>query len=279
MCRGRSSDAGKVARVVSGARRLGALLMHAACLCLPLSGAVAAPEEIVVFTDEFTPPSEVGYELHLNWTRRGRMTPAYAGEQPPGRVLRLMPEVVWGLSPGWNLGLHLPMSRDTVRDITSVDGLKVRLQNLNVRESGAGSTWFYGANYEINLFHRRVSELPAQVEVRGIIGWRNEDWMAALNPVLSRGLNARAGADNHTDLDVFGKVMRTLGKDLSVGVEHYSSLGPLHRPEFGGRSGQITYGVVEFPLPGGFDVHLGVGHGWTASSDKRVFKMLLGLPL
>ena len=27
-----------------------------------------------------------------------------------------------------------------------------------------------------------------------------------------------------------------------------------------------------------FEIHLGVGHGWTAPTDKRVFKALIGLP-
>ena len=48
--------------------------------------------------------------------------------------------------------------------------------------------------------------------------------------------------------------------------------------EFGSRSGQITYGVVEFQTKSNFDVQLGVGRGWTDPVDNWVFKVMLGLP-
>ena len=42
---------------------------------------------------------------------------------------------------------------------------------------------------------------------------------------------------------------------------------------------QISYLVTDIKTKGHFEIHLGVGHGWTSStSDKRVFKALLGLP-
>lgn len=248
-------------------------------ICCAGAPALAAPEEIVVFTDEFEKPGEIGYELHLNWANRSRTTPDHPGEQAPNRILRFMPEVVWGLSPTWNFALHVPMSRDTVLDKTTVDGLKLRLQNLHVRQLGDGASWFYGANYEFSLYHKRLSETPGSIELRGILGWRNEDWMVAVNPILNKGINAPAGVSNSVDFDLFSKVMRTVGKDVAVGLEHYSQLGPLKQLQFGSQSSQITYAVAEFPLPGGFDLHIGVGHGWTSPADKRVFKALIGLPL
>lgn len=49
-------------------------------LALPhaVSGAIAAPHEINVFTDEMEEPGEIGLEMHVNHTR-GRDTPDLAG--------------------------------------------------------------------------------------------------------------------------------------------------------------------------------------------------------
>jgi len=251
-------------------------------LCAILSGlwprqAFAAPEEIVVFTDEFEKPGEIGYELHFNFAAKARRTPDYPGEQPPDRVLRFMPEVVWGLSEQWNLGLHLPVSRNTYTGATTVDGFKARLQNLNARQVDAVSA-FYGVNYELSYFHRRLSESRLVAEVRGIVGWRRGDWLFALNPILNHALDAVPGVENRANFDLFGKAMKTVAHDVAVGIEHFSEFGVLRNPSFGPVSGQTSYAVLEFATRSGFEIQAGVGHGWTHPVDKRVYKLLIGLP-
>src|SRR3954453_23089050 len=67
------------------------LIFLVALLYVPVS-ARAAPEEIVIFDDEFKKPGELGYELHLNYVPSGRRTPDYDGEQPPHGIFRFMPE-------------------------------------------------------------------------------------------------------------------------------------------------------------------------------------------
>ena len=57
------------------------------------AGVRAAPDEIVVFTDEFEKKGDVGYVVHLNYATRARKAPDYDGEQPPYRIFRLMPEM------------------------------------------------------------------------------------------------------------------------------------------------------------------------------------------
>lgn len=237
----------------------------------------AAPEEIVVFTDEFEKPGETGYEMHFNFAAKARRTPEYPGEQPPHRIFRFMPEVVWGLSDKWNAALHLPMSRSTDTGTMSVDGLKARLQYLNTQKTDTGSV-FYGANYELSYFRPRLSESSLVAEVRGILGMRHGDWLFAVNPILNRPLNNVPGVDNRVNLDVFSKVMRNIGSDLAVGFEHYSELGKLRDLTFGPESGQTTYAILEFVTKSHFDIQIGIGHGWTDPVDKRVVKVMVGLP-
>ncbi len=188
-----------------------------------------------------------------------------------------MPEVVWGLSEKWNLGLHLPLSRNTYTGTTSVDGFKARLQNLSAQQTDAGSV-FYGVNYELSYFNRRLSESSLVAEVRGILGWRRGDWLLALNPILNQALDAVPGADKRAGFDLFGKAMKTVARDVAVGFEHYAEFGALRNPSFGSASGQTSYAVLEFTTKSHFEIHVGVGHGWTDSVDKRIYKILVGLP-
>lgn len=238
----------------------------------------AAPDEIVIFDDEFEKPGEVGYQLHLNFANRSRATPDYPGEQPPNRIFRFMPEVAVGLSETWNLGVHVPMSHDLNLNRTTVDGIKVRLTNLHVRDLGNEETLFYGANYELGYFHRRLSESRWVAELRGILGWRSADWLVAVNPILNRALNNVPGVDNHVNLDFFAKAMREVGQGVAIGLEHYAELGPVRKPVFGPESGQTTYAIAQIAAAKGFEVHFGVGHGWTSPVDKRVYKAIIGIP-
>ncbi len=239
--------------------------------------AISAPDEILVFTDGFVKKGEVGYELHLGYAAKARRTPDYPSEQAPYRVFRLMPEIVWGLSEKWNFGLHIPMSHDRNTGSNTLDGVKARLHYLNVNDNGTGRAFFYGVNYELVYYNKRISESKLNAEIRGIVGLRNGNWRFTANPILSRPLSDNPGG-KPIDFELFGQVMRSLGDDLSFGVEHYSGFGRLSKPTFGSEAGQITYLVAEFKTKSRFDIHVGIGHGWTNPSDKRVFKALIGLP-
>lgn len=240
--------------------------------------AQSAPDEIVVFTDEFEKKGEVGYSLHVNYAARARRVPEYAGEQAPYRVLRVMPEIVWGLTDAWNFGLHIPFSYSrSTRDAT-LDGVKLRLQNLHVRERGHDNNTFYGVNYEVSYYDRRITESRFNGELRGILGINQGDWKLTLNPIVNLALSANPSG-RRPEFELFGQVMRAFGPDLALGIEHYASVGRVSRPTYGSESGQISYLVADFKTKRHFDIHLGIGHGWTSgTSDKLVFKALLGLP-
>ena len=237
----------------------------------------AAPDEIVVFTDELEKKGDLGYVLHLNYAARARKTPDYPGEQPPHRVFRFMPEVAWGFADQWNLGVHVPFSYNVNTRATTLDGLKVRLHYLYVIEHSAENATFYGANYEVAVYDKRITEARYNGEVRGILGRRQGDWKLTINPILNQRLSNNP-VGRPVELEVFSQVLRSFGEHVGVGAEHYSSFGRLSHFTFGSQSGQTSYVVTDFQTKKHFDIHLGIGHGWTSPVDKRVFKALIGLP-
>jgi hypothetical protein len=215
--------------------------------------------------------------LHLNYTARARRTPDYPGGQPPYRILRVMPEVVWGLAEKWNMGVHVPFSYNVNTRTGTLDGIKVRLHYLNQIEQSPDSALFYGANYEIAIYSKRITESRYNGEIRGILGVRRGDWKFTVNPIVNQALRTNPNG-RAVEFEVFGQAMRSFGEDFAVGVEHYASLGRLSNPSFGSQSEQISYLVTDIKTKKHFDIHLGVGHGWNNATDTLVFKALIGLP-
>ena len=237
----------------------------------------AAPDEIVVFADEFEKRGHVGYELHFNYAAAARKTPDYFGEQAPHHILRVMPEVAWGFADKWNVAVHLPLSHNPHDRSTTLDGVKPRLHYLNVIERGTDSTLFYGVNFEIAAYNKRITESRYHGEIRTIIGTRQGEWKFSLNPIFNQALSENPAGRAET-LEVFGQAMRHLGNGFSVGVEHYATPGRLSHLSWGAGSEQTSYLVADFKPSMRLEIHVGVGHGWSGSTDKLVYKAMIGLP-
>jgi len=235
--------------------------------------ACAAPHEINVFTDEMEERGEFGLEVHVNYSR-GRGTPDYRSEIPPDRALRVMPELVYGLGGRWEVGLHLPMQRD--RDgVLHADGLRVRLKHMVPKKEA--SAFFAGVNVEWGYDRPHLSEDRHNFELRGILGWRTEHWLVAVNPILAwvgQGENRSGRPEFESGL----KVARELRPGLAFGVEVYSGFGPLARSVPRHEQDHMIYLAVDYEGKG-WGINLGFGTGLTAASDDRVIKAIVGIPL
>lgn len=255
-------------------RSIGAVVAAALCTVQP-PHARAAEDEIQVYIDDVRPRGQRGLELHANYVPRGRLTPDYQGEQPPGHVLRMTPEFSFGMGDNWDWGLYVPFSANKDTRTTFSDYAKLRVKYL-VNNERLDASEFYGLNVEVARSPRRVSPSFWHAEFRGIVGMRRGDWLLAMNPILSTPLN-RSVADNTVDLDLDFKVAKNVDGGLALGVEHYAGLGPVSRLTFGSASSQTTFAVLDYEGKG-WDINLGIGHGWTEAADRHVVKMILGLP-
>jgi hypothetical protein len=250
----------------------------ALAICLLCAAAPAHAElsdEIQVYTDEINAKGEAGLELHLNTTPRGRRTPDYPNEVVPHHGWRLTPEFSYGLSRDWEAGLYLPMSRDASGN-AQVAGAKLRLKWLPVKPEEGGAGWFYGANGELSRLKKQFSESRTSFELRLIGGWRNADWLLALNPVF--GWNLSDGLRSGTaDVSFGAKVARTVAKDVSVGVEYYADAGTTRRLAFSSQQAQVLYAALDARV-GDVDINFGVGRGLNTAADKWTAKAIFGIP-
>jgi hypothetical protein len=240
-----------------------------AILCALPSAAYAAPEEIEVYQDDMKEPGKWGVDVHNNYVFSGRRTPAYPGEQPPGKVYRLTPEFTYGWTPQLELGFYVLPTRSAQGDFHA-DGGKLRIKYIAPHNEDAG--WFWGGNLEVGSTSRRVSETRWTAELKGILGYRQAPWTLAVNPNIDWSIS-RGGGPAAADLDF--KVSYDIGNKTGIGVESYNELGAAKHLSLSSDNGRILYAVVDKEF-GKFDLNAGIGRGLTAASDRWVLKFIVG---
>lgn len=229
----------------------------------------AAPEEIQVYLDDLSKPGKFGVDVHNNYVMSGTDVPSYPGELPPRHVYRLTPEFYYGLTKTLELGLY-GLTTTGPEGSTHLDGGKLRLKYIAPHDSEAGMFW--GMNLEVGRTSLRVSELPWNAQLKGILGYRAGAWTVAINPNLDGSLAAHGGPVK-ASLD--GKVSYAIAKETKLGFEAYNELGPLSHLQSLSRNSKTLYAVVDQNFTG-FDLNAGLGRGLTHEADRWVIKLIVG---
>lgn len=246
-----------------------ALLAALFSLALAPGARAALPDEIKVFADGLNEPGEWTVELHVNTTPKGRREPEFPGEVTPHHALRLTPEITRGLTKTLEVGVHLP----TVRAADGrwlFGGPKLRFNWLPL-QAGEKGGWFAGTNWEYSWFTRNMEAETRLLELRPILGWRNEDWLVSANPILDWVLKGPERGGRPAFNPAF-KVSRAVAKDVALGLEHYSELGRLGRPLARGERAHTLFFVLDWdrgPLP----FNLGIGRG-NSAADRWTVKAI-----
>lgn len=250
--------------------------LYSALACLLLLGPIAsqpctaAPEEIQVYMDDLSAPGHFGLDVHNNYVLSGAATPSYMSESAPHHMVRFTPEFYYGVSQTIELGLYVLTTRD-VQGNANVDGSKVRIKY--VAPHGADGGFFWGMNLEVGRTSIRVSELPWNAQLKGILGYRVGHWTMAMNPNLDRSVS-KGGGPVMASLD--GKIAYGVTEKTQVGVETYNELGPLRSIERFSKNSKTVYAVVDHEFAG-FDVNAGIGRGVTSEADRWVIKAIIGM--
>jgi len=248
----------------------GSLLLLAA---LRIPCAFAAPDEIQVYVDDIRAPGEFGVELHLNYAPKARSTPDYPGEIPPNHVFRATPEISLGIAPNWDVGIYLPMEVAPGGNFYS-DTARLRVKYL--APVGETKPFFYGVNFEYGYVPQRVSQNHWVAELRGILGYRSEKWLLAVNPILGWDVSG-PDSSGTPDIDLNTKVARELNDDWAFGFEHYAGFGRINNTLSPSQQDQMLYLVVDYERRG-FGVNFGVGKGLNNASDETVVKAIISFP-
>jgi hypothetical protein len=231
-------------------------------------------DEIQVYTDDINQPGEWGLEIHLNTTPKGVTTPSYPGEVVNHHGLRVTPEISFGLTKTVDVGLYIPTVRSGDGDFYAA-GAKARIKWLPV-QSEENKGWFAGVNLEIGQVTQRFSQSVRSTEVRTMLGWKNKDWLMAVNPIF--GWDISTGYTHGSpDFTLASKVSRKVSESLAVGLEHYNGKGRLNQILPSASQEKSTFVVLDYEGEP-FDFNFGVGKGMTAVSDTWTVKAIVSYP-
>lgn len=235
-------------------------------------GTHAAPDEIQVYTEEMDDPGEFGLELHVNYVPDGRKEPSYAGEMKSNRRLQVTPEFSYGLTKTLEAGLYVPVAMSDNGNLYA-NGLRLRLKYIAPREDEA--RFFWGMNVELGYSSHRVSESAMSLELRPIVGYRDERWLLSFNPILDTDLSSNVSRRSH--LEPALKVTHSLVPGIRAGLEYYGEYGPFDRLLSSRELTHTLYGVADVDL-NGLDVNVGIGHGLQNADDQWIVKAIIAFP-
>ncbi|MDB5373048.1 MAG: hypothetical protein JWP04_1690 [Belnapia sp.] len=238
-----------------------------AALAMLAAAPARAVDEIQVYTGEIAAPGEWSLLQHLNYGLRARQGRDYQGALPNRGTLNGTPELAYGVTPAYEIGLYLPFAaRD---DRFYAGGFKLR--SLLVTPDAAERSVFYGLNTELSWAPPRFSRSAWNLEFRPILGIHRGRWELATNPILGLGIGGHAA----TAFLPANRISYAVRADLGFGVETYSDLGSPGRFPSAHKQAHQVFAVTDFRL-GVVDVNFGLGRGLTGASDRWAVKTIFG---
>jgi len=259
----------------AGPGRIAAALLALAAVSIAPARA-ALPDEIQVYVDDLNDPGQPGLQLHINTTPSGVSEPEYDGETVANHGVRVTPEFAYGLTPDLEAGAYLPVVYDAGGNLR-VAGVKLRLKWVPLRPAADGPGFFAGLNGELSQVAQRFDNTRRGFELRPILGWRDERWLLATNPVLEFALE---GPERHQapGFAPSFKVARTVAPGIAAGLEYYTDLGPVSGFEQYQEQSRTLYVALDIDRKP-WNVNLGIGRGMTPATDAWTVKVIVDIPL
>ena len=221
--------------------------------------AVAAPNEIKVFTDELANYGEHTLETHVNKASN-------AGPGDPNRLtpLRVMPEYSYGIWRNWEFSLQLPAAFNG--NTNQLEGYRAELQYVAPHDDDEGFYW--GFNFELARSKRMRETAFSNIEFTPILGYRTDRWHFVVNPGIEKAIS---GASHTTNFQPAAKVAYKAFGQYYIGIEGYVDAGPLRHALPANQQSRMLYFAWDGKV-GKSDVNIGVGRGFTDASDRWVIK-------
>lgn len=227
-----------------------------------------AVDEIQVYNAEIAEPGQFTLQQHLNYVWSGSKTPDFDNGFASNRTLNGTPELAYGVTDWYELGLYAPFAFDSSGTFLP-GGVKVR--QLFVSPHAEDRKVFYGVNFELSYQSPRFSQSAIGLEIRPILGVRDLGWEFIVNPIMDFAF----APDGQSTFAPAARLARQVGQETWLGVEYYSAYSPIGTIPPGDQQQHTLFGVVDFKAFG-LDVNLGMGVGLTAASDSLVSKIIIG---
>ena len=233
---------------------------------------LAASDEIQVYTEEMDDPGKLGLELHLNFVPQGRQEASYPGEMASRHRLQVTPEFSYGLTKQLEAGLYLPLAMSADGGLYG-NGVRLRLKFIAPRTEE--SHFFWGLNGEYGYSAKRISQNSLALEIRPMIGYRDEQWLFSFNPILNTDLSGPG--ERKPQFEPALKATHRVAEGTHAGFEYYGEYGPLEHLLPEAQRTHYLYAVVDTELKG-YDLNFGIGRGLKNAEDRWVVKAIIAFP-
>jgi hypothetical protein len=221
-------------------------------------------DEIQVYNAEINEIGQWSYEQHLNFAPIGQTKPEFPGGFTSNHSLQGTPEFAYGLTNWWEVGFYLPFAVGGTGEFPMGPRFGV-FSSAQMPKNATSSM------ASILSLATSCRQSPWGLEIRRIIGVRNNEWEFIVNPIV----DVSFGPGGEADFLPAARLARNLGEDRFIGLEYYSDYGKIGNILPLQQQYQELYAVTDFKVKD-VDVELGAGYGFTPGSDRLIFKAILG---
>lgn len=252
------------------------LYLYAGCLILFISACITFPQislaqtdEIQVYDAAINSPGQFNLVWHNNYTLNGRREPDFLGGVVPDHSLNGVPEWAYGVTDWLELGAYVPLY-----SVTN-DGRQfllngVKLRALFVVPHAHDLGFFYGVNFELSYNSLHWESTRFSGEIRPIIGGRIGAVDLIFNPIIDTSFKGSQALDFAPAV----RVAYNFSQTWAGALEHYSDFGRIHDFNAPPDQQQTLFAVVDYNGNPN-SIEFGVGHGFTAASDKAIIKLMV----
>lgn len=246
-------------------------VLFCAFTLLPFVASAQDNYEIQVYGADTVEAGRTMVELHSNYTIDGQRD-TINGVLPSYHALHETLEITHGFTPWFETGFYVFSSIQPHEGWEWVgDHIRPRVR---VPESW---NWPVGVSLSMEVGYQRpeFSEDTWTWEIRPIIDKQIGPLYLAINPAFEKsleGLNSNQGFAFAPS----AKASVEVTKLIALGVEYYSSLGPLARFDTWNNQTQQIFPVIDLNFSTNWEFNFGVGFGLSHSTDDLLVKLILG---
>lgn len=227
--------------------------------------------EIQVYGSETVDKGRTMVELHSNFTIDGSKH-MEDGVLPTNHIFHETIEITHGWTSWFETGFYI---------FTALgDGDRTNYVGSHIRPRVAVPLswhWPLGVSLsaEFGFQKKEYSSSTASLELRPIVDKKWGRYYVALNPTLDKSF---AGAGSNTGFIFSPNVKGSydVTKIVALGLEYYGSTGPFFHYDALDKQEHQVFAATDLSFSADWEFNAGLGYGLTKSTDKAIFKIILG---
>lgn len=230
--------------------------------------------EIQVYGSETVAPGATMVELHSNVAAVGTTRTEDGVLRTQGAFHETL-EVTQGWTPWLETGFYVftSIQPDTTWEWVG-SHIRPRVRAPESWELPVG----LGLSAEIGYQRRAFSPDAWTVELRPIIDKQWSRWYVAFNPAVERAIEGD-NVDRGFEFSPAAKVSYSVTPKVAVGLEYYGALGPVSGFDPAPLQQHQLFAALGLNLSPDWEINLGVGRGFTTSTDRLLIKTIFGYRL